>query len=632
MGDVSSAVPNDLIQYGGNCESHNQQLQSWATSVTRALDDLRRSHPDPGLLPGVPDLGAVLNAYALKKQAIDKFVYDVGMAFLDASTGPDLNSPVTLSDRDLDRFLDQDEGSRGRQYADDVASGKLTIEQALALIQDDPIETAAFFQELGPAGTLKLVGDIGDNEALLRKFDEALAAATSSPTWDPKWTEQLVHGNYFDFEELGPPERRWNLTARLLEYGTYSGDFLTRMADAFLFEQRDNGVNHGAQLALAGLGRNPDVALDYLNGRDPTDGGRTRLTHLLENGVALTQQLPGGEDEFQRYQQQIVQQLGGTTLAANGAAGADPDKLAQLLGSISLVRVAEVPQSYRDVVTQLIGLDMSLMGDKLPSADPQHPEDATNNPLSWEERQRLFLIAEYDFDRQTGQLVPDQARIDALRESLLGWAMDNPGPQAGQETVWLHDVASRNALLSDGLAAYPYYQEELAKQQREFEEVFVMTIGLALTVAVPIGGAAAASAFELTETTALALEIGAHGVADIALDMGKSGEPAPAWEVSDEQLNRDLIQARSSLVVLAYSQDPNAPWVPESLRGKPVTDEAVQRYLASVAMANDTSDLPDQYKHTGTDLPSADHVIEQLNAYSGLFKLRDPHQVQEMMT
>src|SRR6266487_1818622 len=102
MGDVSSAVPNDLIQYGGNCESHNQQLQSWATSVTRALDDLRRSHPDPGLLPGVPDL----------------------------------SSPVTLSDRDLDRFLDQDEGSRGRQYADDVASGKLTIEQALALIQD----------------------------------------------------------------------------------------------------------------------------------------------------------------------------------------------------------------------------------------------------------------------------------------------------------------------------------------------------------------------------------------------------------------------------------------------------------------------------------------------------------------
>src|SRR2546430_3502650 len=49
MGDVSSAIPNDLISYGGNAESHNGQLRDWAKSVTTALDALRKSKPDPGL-------------------------------------------------------------------------------------------------------------------------------------------------------------------------------------------------------------------------------------------------------------------------------------------------------------------------------------------------------------------------------------------------------------------------------------------------------------------------------------------------------------------------------------------------------------------------------------------------------
>src|SRR5438445_11004707 len=106
MADVSSAIPNDLISYGGNAESHNGQLRDWATSVTTALDALRKSKPDPGLLPAVPDLGASLNAYAVKKEAIDKFVYDVGMAFMTVSNS-DWMSPVTLSDDALNKELDK---------------------------------------------------------------------------------------------------------------------------------------------------------------------------------------------------------------------------------------------------------------------------------------------------------------------------------------------------------------------------------------------------------------------------------------------------------------------------------------------------------------------------------------------
>jgi hypothetical protein len=625
MGDVSSAIPNDLILYGGDAESHNRQLRDWARSVSQALDALRRSRPDPALLPSIPDVGASLDAYAVKKEAIDKFVYDVGLAFLEVSSSADLNAPVTISDRALDRQLDQDEGAPGRLYADRLASGKITLEQALAMIGDDPIETAAFFQELGAPGTLDVVGEIYDDR-LLRKFDEALATATQSPTWDPRFTDELVNGNYYDFENLGPPERRWTLTAQLLRYGTYSEDFLTSVGDAFLFDQRDEGVNHGAELALAALARNPDASLDYLNGADPTDRGRTRLEHLLGNGVGLGDVMPGGEEEYQRYQRQINHQLGLTVLAANGAPDATPDSQAKLLASMSRAPVSVVPNGFRDVVTQLIGLDIDLMGDKLPGSDPAHPQNATDSPLSWEERQRLFLIAMYDTDPDTHQLVPDQGRIDAVREEVLGWAMRSQDPHVTDPTVWLHNAASMNALVSDGLAAYPYYQEELAKQQEEFNTIFA---GVVFSVALPFGGVGLVTA-GVGELTTAGIEAATHIAIDIAEEATK-GHPRAAWEVADEQLDNDLITARSSMVVSAYEHDPNASWVPDDLRGRPLDDPALERYLASVAMANDTSDLPDQYKHGGTDVPRAGQLITELNAYSGLFKLHDPHQVQEML-
>ena len=311
MGDVSSAIPNDLISYGGNAESHNGQLKDWARNVTSALDALRHSKPDTGLLPAVPDLGAALNAYAVKKEAIDKFVYDVGMAFCTLSN-QDWNSPITISDDALNKELDNEEGSQGRNYADMVASGKIPLDQALAMIGDDPIETAAFFKELGAPETVVLAGHI-DDPGLLQKFDDALATATQSPTWDPSFTDQLVNGDWYPFEVAGvpSPEQRWNYTANLLKSGVFSEDFLTKVGDAFLFHNHDDGISHGAQLALAALGRNPDVALTYLNGTDPTDGGRTRLTHLLANGVGLSgdwNDMP--EDLSKQYQQQIYNQLG----------------------------------------------------------------------------------------------------------------------------------------------------------------------------------------------------------------------------------------------------------------------------------------------------------------------------------
>jgi hypothetical protein len=625
MGDVSSAIPNDLILYGGNAESHNRQLQDWARNVTQALDSLRRSHPDPGLLPSIPDLGAVLNAYAVKKEAIDKFVYDVGMAFLEISNSPDLNAKVTVDDSKLNGQLDKDEGAQGRKYADDVASGKMPLDQALAMIGDDPIETAAFFKELGAPGTLRVVGDIQDDPDLLRKFDEALATATQSPTWDPSFTDQLANGDYFDFEDLGPPERRWALTASLLKYGTYSEDFLTKIGDQFLFHQKDDGVNHGAELALDALTRNPDVALKYLNGTDPTDHDRTRLNHLLENGVGLTSVMPGGEEEFQKYQKEINDRLGLTTLAANSAPDADNESVSKLLESISKVPVSVVPEHYRDVVTQLIGLDMELMGDKLPSGDPNHPEDATDSPLSWEDRQRLFLIAMYDVDPDSHQLVPNPDRIDRLREEVLGWAMQGQNLSAKDPTVWLQNAASVNALMTDGLAAYPYYQEELAKQQEEFSAIFA---GVLLAVALP-AGAVSLGALGVGEITAAGIEAATHIAIEITDEATKS-EPKPAWETADEQVNVDLANFRATMVVNAYEHDPNASWIPAELRGKSANDPEVLEYLTSVTKADSTADLPDQYKHDASNAP-AGQLITQLNAYSGLFKRHDPHQVQEML-
>jgi len=625
MGDVSSAIPNDLIQYGGNAESHNRQLMDWARHVTTALDALRKSKPDPGLLPAVPELGTVLNAYAVKKEAIDKFVYDVGMAFLEANNFGDMNAPVTMDDSKLAGQLDKDEGAPGRNYADQVARGKMTLEQALAMIGDDPIETAAFFKELGAPGTLDIAKTIHDPDTL-RKFDEALAVATQSPTWDPSFTDELVNGNYYDFENVGPPELRWRLTADLLRYGVYSEDFLTKTGDAFLFHQKDDGTNEGAPLALAALARNPDAALNYLNGKDPTDGDRTRLTHILDNGVSLTAQMPGGEEDFQKYQQRITDQLGLTVLAANDAPDATSDSQAKLLSSISKVPVSVLRDSFRDVVTELIGEDINLFGDKLPSSDPHHPENSTDSPLSWEERQRLFLIAMYGVDPDTHQLVPNQERISALREEMLAWAMQSQNLATADPTVWLHNAASINALMSDGLAAYPYYQEELAKEQEEFSAFFA---GALLSVALPFG-AVGLTTLGVGELTAAGIEAATHIGYEVTSDLTKDHN-APAWEVADEQLNQDLISARSSMVVSAYEHDPNAHWIPQSLRGKSLDDPELQHYLAAVAKADDTSDLPNQYKNSGTDVPQAGQLITQLNAYTGLFKAHDPQQVQEMM-
>jgi hypothetical protein len=626
MGDVSSAIPNDLIQYGGNAESHNGQLRDWARNVTTALSALRNSKPDPGLLPAVPDLGAVLNAYAVRKEAIDKFVYDVGMAFFEASNFGDLNAPVTVSDSALDKQLDQDEGAPGRSYADQVAQGKMTVEQALAMLGDDPIETAAFFKELGAPGTLDIAKTIHD-PGTLQKFDEALATATNSPTWDPSFTDELVNGNYYDYEQVGPPELRWSLTADLLKYGVFSEDFLTKTSDAFLFQHRDDGINRGAQIALAALARNPDAALNYLNGTDPTDHSQTRLTHVLGSGIALTAQFPGGdENDFNKYENSIKDQLGLTVLAANDAPDATTDGQAKLLSSISKVPVSVVPDHFRDTVTKLIGLDINLFGDKLPSADPKHPENSTDSPLSWEDRQKLFLIAMYQLDPDMHQLVPNQDRIATLREEMMTWAMQSQNLATADPTVWLHNAASLNALMSDGLAAYPYYQEELAKEQEEFSSFFA---GALFAVALPLGGVGLVE-LGVGELTVAGIEAATHIGLEITGDVTKDHN-APAWEVADEQLNQDLANTRASMVVSAYEHNPNAHWIPQSLRGKSLDDPELQHYLAAVAKADDTSDLPNQYKNSGTDVPQAGQLITQLNAYTGLFKAHDPQQVQEML-
>lgn len=625
MGDVSSAIPNDLIVYGGNAESHNGQLREWAANVTQALDALRRSRPDPALLPSIPDLGASLNAYAVKKQAIDRFVYDVGMAFFEASGCGSLDAPVTIRDQTLDHQLDQDEGSGSALYRY-LLSGKVDAKQALAMIEDDPVMAAAFFKEMGAHGILQFVRDNWSDAALIQQFDETLGIATQSPVWDPEITNQLANGDWYQFEDLGPPEQRWTLTAQLLRFGIYSDDVLTRLGDEFLFHGGDNGIDQGAEYALGALARNPDVALEYLTAGSPDEKGWTRLQQLLDGGVGLGDVVPGGEDEYRRYQQQIDQQLGVAVLAANGAPDATPDSQAKLLSSISRVPVSVVPDGFRDVVTQLIGLDIDLMGDKLPSSDPAHPQDATNSPLGWEERQRLFLIAMYGMDPDLHQLVPDQARVDALREEVLGWAMRTQSLNGADPTVWLHNAASMNALLTDGLAAFPYYQEELARQQEEFNSVFA---GVVFSVALPLGGVGLVGA-GVGELTTAGIEAATHIALDIT-ERATQDHLTPAWEVADQQVNSDLITARSSMVVSAYEHDPNAAWVPDSLRGRPLDDPALERYLASVAMANDTSDLPDQYKHGGTDVPKAGQLITQLNAYSGLFKLHDPHQVQDML-
>jgi hypothetical protein len=624
MGDVSSAIPNDLIMYGGGAESHNRQLMDWARHVTQALDALRRSNPDPGLLPSVPDLGASLNAYAVKKEAIDKFVYDVGMAFMTLSNR-DWMSPISVSDDALNKELDKEEGAQGRKYADQVARGEIPLDQALAMIGDDPIETAAFFKELGPVETLDLVGNITD-PGQLQKFDEALATATQSPTWDPSFTDELVNGDYYDYENLGPPERRWMLTADLLKYGVYSEDFLTKTGDAYLFHQKDDGVNHGAELALSALARNPDAALNYLNGTDPTDHDQTRLTHLLDGGVGLTAQMPGGEEEFQRYQAQINHELGLTTLAANAAPDAGPESQAKLLDSISKVPVSVVPNPFRDVVTELIGTDMQLFGDKLPSSDPNHPQNATDSPLSWEARQRLFLIAMYDFDRDNAhQLVPNEGRVDTLREAMLGYAMSNQDLAAADPTVWIHNAASMNALMSDGLAAYPYYQEELKKQQEEFSSIF---IGISL-LALPVAGPFAVEA-GLSEAAFIAIEDTVHSVVMYTEHHHSEHGDLP-WETADEQLNNDLMNARVTMVINQYQHDPNAAWIPDNLRGKPLTDPALRNYFGDVALAADTSDLPAEARGDDGVSQHAGQLITELNSFTGLFRAHDPQQVQEMM-
>ena len=72
------------MTYGSRCQQNDGDLKAWGSKVSGAIQALLASKPDPAVLPKLEDVGGELTSYAVQKQRIDQWVWEVGVAFLSA--------------------------------------------------------------------------------------------------------------------------------------------------------------------------------------------------------------------------------------------------------------------------------------------------------------------------------------------------------------------------------------------------------------------------------------------------------------------------------------------------------------------------------------------------------------------
>ena len=621
MGDTCSAVPAKLMTYGSRGQQNDGDLKASGSKVSGAIQALLSSKPDPSVLPRLEDVGSELTSYAVKKQGVDQWVWDVGVAFLSAGErqisaqlGPvaaehyDGSDLVTTDSSVIDSGLSVEAGfytDQAKQLRQALDSGDWEkvqqIVASLSFMKDDPVMMAAFFNTLGPRYTLQTWAIINQmHPELVQQYEEALGSATRSPTWDPAFTKELldpgkynIGGAWYDPKKLNP-----NWIPYLVQYGTFSTDFLTQMGDSLLLGER-NGIfvdphTPAAKLIFEALARNPDAAYSYLMGHDPTGQQSTRLQHFLDQGTWY--EIPNHEaPPGSVIPNGTWPALGDATFAANMAVSDNPDQQRQILQAIAQVDPLRVPDGFRGTVAQLVAAHIDML-----TGDDLHP------PPDW--AMKLVTIAEIGSD---GQVNAD--RVRQIEEAAAQWMVDN-APKHGfsdkQLTEWLNNVGRLNALVLAGLSEQTRQREEAEK----FLEGFMTAV---LIVALPVVAVGGAEALGLGAIAATTLEIAEGTAAEAAKQQIMSWLKSEGAAGDLEAYATELAKARTAVTLLLYANDPNHDWMPPDLRNLPLSDPRVQKFLGEVAGAHDTSRLDNDY--SGMDQTRLNAMILALDAVDGAF-------------
>lgn len=522
----SSAYPDRLMNYSNIAGPDNSRLASSAQAASDAIQAFLRSNPDPSVMPPIQDVGAQVAAYAARKAAKDQWVFDVGLAFLTigekqlppASQGggppiiPDWGAQkVRTSDAQVAQELTNNAlTQQARSNADklkkllDKASpeslnqNKAEIQQLLKWLQfykDDPIQAAAFFNELGPEKTLAAANAIqylrlGDGTLTL--LSQSLATASQSDTLQKDFPTKLVDASNqppWVFPELGGSNQHEQL-GLLLKAGVFSSDFLTKFGDEYLYRQGIRGgaleMDYGDPVVapfLNALARNPQAAYSYLTGPSPMpdmpkwvvmgqQGNPSGTSRLAQLETFLSTWSMGGEG-WPRGS--WVSGLNQALLAADRQASesGDPGQVSTLLHDLSDADLNMVNDGYRPVIAQLVSEHIDQF---VPPVDPTKPI-AEQPGYDWTWAAKLFKGAVAD-----GSGDVNGALIARIQGAVQIWSADHMpqlNPDDGQSMDRFRAYMYQVGALW-GLTALPARQGGYDAQalQQEQQEAFSQILDL----------------------------------------------------------------------------------------------------------------------------------------------------------
>lgn len=652
MAEDCSAYPDRLMNYSNRSKPNNSDLESVGNDAGRKLVAFLDSNPDPKVLPQLRNVAQELVAYATKKQGIDQWVFDVGLAFLTVSekkvpAGPSsyyqsgslgtqlsTTSATALNEALTNNALTQQAKSNASKLNDllkyanpeTLRANQAQIEQLLKYLdfyKDDPIQAAAFFKELGPANTLTLVHAIqflrlGD--AQMTQLSQTLATATQSDTFDPNFAVNLVHASLQPDQGFTTTNQRDHL-GTLLKAGMFSTDFLTKLGDEYLYRQGGHGalsLDYGDPVVspfFNALARNPEAAYSYLTGPSPLPnmpkwvvmgrgGNPTGTSRIAQLETFLSTWSMGGQQYPQGDWQNALNQA---TLAADRQASdiGDPAQVVTLLKDISDGDWTMIGNGFRPVATQLVSEHLDLFFD----------HGTGTQPLSWDQRIRLLALAE----TQPGGAA-DKGRMNQIQDATAQYMQYHVGNvvdlnNGAALNDWLSTFGTLGALWQIGPLMGAYLQQKNTADQHALIGNLITWTGIVLVPFFPIAGEGGAIAAKLGLDAAGVTTLNRLlGVAyaggwqkgnDLAMGL-VNGNPS-ATVLDDPQVHAKS-EVQSLALIMLYAKDPGMlPVPPDDPRARQFLGDMI---VSANATGTSSQQLQDEYRRLfGKDLSNNDPIF-----------------------
>lgn len=428
MSDKVGAIPLELISFPSSVQGETAPLNGAANRLNTAIEALNSAPKTPGLMGPVPYAGNSILGYVTKNGVLDAWVAKVGDAFARAEAGSipaggnifteiaaiikGLDTRATSTNSNIaaqagsNPLAAADQAAAGTEAGSQLKEGVATksqplVDSALKQLGDHQGQgpfNVHFFQALGPNGTLDAVPMVSAAPNGLQTFDGGLATATKSAGWDNGFNSTLfkLQGD----PALQAPDHR---TLALLQYGSYSTDFLTKAADNWLFHANPSQYRGSSQVPdaiFAALARNPAAAANWLAGNVPFgDVKDSRMGALVGPGSNnIWQQIMLGQPAEQAAFNKLLEAVGQNTH--------NPEQLNTILQAIVNGDwfAGQLRPGTTSIIVHNIGLFM-----------PKNPDQFV--PADWVWQEKLFKFVE---SPSGGQI--DQQTVAEIQKAIGQWA------------------------------------------------------------------------------------------------------------------------------------------------------------------------------------------------------------------